>query len=143
MGSDYGHWRRMRRFLKWLRGWIVLTVAALTIGILLAFLAPGGVSFGASRPLVSAAIMAKVYKVHQCEETGNWHVNGPTYFGGLGWRVENGVQSLWLEFRAKSFPLSMADATPQQQAWAMAHFVGQTLHYWPHQGYPLSCGLGY
>jgi len=34
----------------------------------------------------------------------------------------------------------MADATPQQQAWAMAHFVGAVLHFWPDQ---VGCTGGY
>ena len=82
---------------------------------------------GASRPLVSAQIMAKTTRVHNCEEPV-WNVRGSIYAGGLGWRL-----ALWPEFKAPSFPRSMADATPEQQAWAMAHFVAKTLHYWPDQ----------
>ena len=90
----------------------------------------------ASTQLVSASIMAKVERVHLCEErSGGWHVNGPTYFGGLGW-----LAATWAQFRAPTFPVSMADATPQQQAWAMAHFVGSVLHFWPDQ---VGCTGGY
>lgn len=81
--------------------------------------------------------MAKTIRVHVCEERGHgWHVDGPTYFGGLGW-----LAATWTEFRAPSFPVSMADATPQQQAWAMAHFVGATMGgWWPDQS---GCTGGY
>ena len=88
--------------------------------------------------LVSRAIMAKTIKVMHCE-AGTWHSDGPKYFGGLGW-----LAATWAEFRAPTFPRNMADATPQQQAWAMAHLVGTLLHgWWPHQGYPAYCGPGY
>lgn len=84
--------------------------------------------------LVSPAIMARVEKVHRCESPTTWRSPGPTYFGGLGWKW-----ATWLTYRAPSFPTNMAQATPEQQAWAMAHFVAKTLHYWPDQNYPLSC----
>jgi hypothetical protein len=81
-----------------------------------------------SHHLVSWSIMQKAIRVNQCEEGGNWHVRGSIYAGGLGWTL-----SLWPRFKAKPFPASMADASPEQQAWAMAHFVGAVLHYWPDQ----------
>jgi hypothetical protein len=81
--------------------------------------------FVAHPPLVSDAIMQKASRVDVCEESGNWHVRGWTYSGGLGWM--NGLWSMW---KAKSFPASMADATPAQQAWAMAHFVNHTRLRW-------------
>jgi hypothetical protein len=72
-----------------------------------------------------------------CEQR-NWHADGPTYFGGLGW-----LWSTWQAYRAPWMPVNMADATPAEQAWAMVRMVGETLHYWPHQTYPASCGAGY
>lgn len=107
-------------------------VALATVSLLLSLPA------GASRPLVSSTIMAKVVKVAQCETHGKWNSRGPVYQGGLGW-----LHSTWLDYRAPSFPLDMSNATPQQQAWAMDRFVSQTLHYWPHQNYPMTCGGGY
>lgn len=79
------------------------------------------------RPLVSRLIMAMTMRVHVCEEGGHgWRVDGPTYFGGLGW-----LWSTWQAFRSPAFPANMADASPQQQAWAMAHFA--TAYGWPDQ----------
>lgn len=79
------------------------------------------------RPLVNRLIMAETERVHACEEGSyGWHVNGPTYFGGLGW-----LWATWQTFRRHDFPVSMADATPQQQAWAMARFAFQ--YGWPDQ----------
>jgi len=77
--------------------------------------------------LVSRAIMAKTTKVAVCEE-GGWHdAHGPEYFGSLGW-----LAATWDEFRAPSFPLRADLATPEQQAFAVAHFVGALLHgVWP------------
>lgn len=87
------------------------------------------------RPLVSAQLLAKASRVAQCEE-GGWHnVDGPTYFGALGW-----LWATWQAYRAPSFPVNMAYATPAQQTWAMAHFVGAALHYWPDQN---GCTGGY
>lgn len=82
--------------------------------------------------------MAKTEKVHFCEENvvNGWHVNGSEYQGGLGW-----LHQTWLEWRAPSFPLNAALATPEQQAWAMERFVGAVLHgRWPDQ---LQCTGGY
>jgi hypothetical protein len=96
-----------------------------------------------TRPLVSAYIMQKVERVHICEERGyGWHVDGPVYFGGLGWKVNKyGVQQLWLNFKPPRAPQSMADATPFQQAWAEAHFIGSVFHgWWPDQ---VGCTGGY
>ncbi len=87
--------------------------------------------------LVTPAQWAKVARVHRCEGDA-WHQSGPLYQGGLGWR-----HATWLAYRAPWMPLSAARATPQEQAWAMVRFVGETLHYWPDQGWPLWCGSGY
>lgn len=86
-------------------------------------------------PLVSAQLLAKASRVAQCEESG-WHnVDGPVYYGAIGF-----LWSTWQAFRAPSFPVNMYDATPAQQTWALAHFVGAVLHYWPDQA---GCTGGY
>lgn len=87
--------------------------------------------------LVSAVIMQRTARVQACEEGHwGWHVNGSKYQGGLGW-----LHATWLAYRSPHFPLNMADATPQQQAWAMAHFVAHVLHgWWPDQ---TGCTGGY
>ena len=86
-------------------------------------------------PLVSAQLLAKASRVAVCEE-GGWHsVDGPTYFGSIGF-----LWSTWQAFRAPSFPVNMYYATPAQQTWALAHFVGAVLHYWPDQN---GCTGGY
>ena len=69
------------------------------------------------KPVVSWAVWLKVLNVHRCEEPA-WNIRGPVYSGGLGWRND-----LWGRFRAPWMPSSMADATPLEQSWAMAHFV--------------------
>ena len=96
-------------------------------------------SAGASthRPIVSSAILSKASRVATCEEGGWSHsVNGPTYFGSLGW-----LWSTWQRWRAPSFPVNMFYASPQQQSWAMAHFVKHELGgWWPDQ---FGCTGGY
>jgi hypothetical protein len=79
--------------------------------------------------LVSPAIFAKVLRVHNCEEEGNWFVHGPSYFGGLGWQL-----ATWLQYRLPGFPPRPDLATPQEQARAMLHFVVVGEHgWWPDQ----------
>ena len=63
--------------------------------------------------------------VNICEESGNWHVDGPTYFGGLGW-----LWATWQDWRQPSDPLNMALASPEEQARAMARFVGHVMGGW-------------
>lgn len=94
-------------------------------------------SAGRVHHLISGSIMRKVERVHVCEEgQAGWHVDGPIYFGGLGW-----LAATWQRYRAPSFPVNMADATPEQQGWAMAHFVGSALNgWWPDQ---VGCTGGY
>ncbi len=87
--------------------------------------------------LVTPAQWAKVIRVHHCEGDP-WHLAGPTYQGGLGWRP-----ATWLSYRAPWMPTSASLATPQEQAWAMVRFVARTLHYWPDQSWPAVCGTGY
>lgn len=89
--------------------------------------------------LVSSAIWHKVMRVHICEEgngRGSWHINGSTYAGGLGWML-----ATWAQWRRHDFPLSAANATPQQQAWAMQRFVAHAMGgWWPDQPH---CTGGY
>ena len=85
-----------------------------------------------SKPLVSPTIMAMTVRVHNCEEPV-WNVDGPKYFGGLGW-----LDATWLTFRRHDFPRYMSRATPQQQAWAMARFAMR--YGWPDQR---GCSGGY
>ena len=73
--------------------------------------------------------MALTTNVNRCEESGDWHVAGPTYFGGIGW-----LWATWQQWRQPSDPLNMAQATPQEQARAMARFVGHAMGgWWPDQ----------
>ena len=112
----------------------LLIVTAL-LATALAVPAPAGASPSAYSPyLVSTQILGKATNVAICEE-GGWSAssdqNGPRYFGNLGW-----LWVTWQQFRAPNFPVSMHDATPRQQAWAMAHFVGSVFHgWWPDQGH--------
>ena len=75
--------------------------------------------------LVPHSIMVKVERVHICEERGHgWAVDGPTYFGGLGWTA-----ATWRSFRLPGYPLSASEATVQQQAWALVRFAAR--YGWP------------
>ncbi len=77
---------------------------------------------------VTHAAVVRWMKVHVCEERGHgWHVDGPTYFGGLGW-----VQATWDQFRRPDFPKSAAMATITQQIWAAQRFAG-FYHFVPDQ----------
>ena len=77
--------------------------------------------------LVPHSIMVKVMRVHVCEERGyGWHVDGPTYFGGLGWKA-----ATWDRYRLPGFPSSAALATVEQQARAMVNFAAA--NGWPDQ----------
>ena len=62
--------------------------------------------------------MAQARHVNLCEEGGNWHVDGPRYFGGLGW-----LNATWQEFRLAWMPRNMALATPSEQAVALGRFA--------------------
>lgn len=106
---------------------ILLTAVALFSISLTCFATPLSATTKVHRQLVSDEILIKTIYVHNCEERGfGWHVgHGKTnyqYYGGIGW-----LDATWLKYKAPSFPRSMSDATPQQQAWAMAHFVGAQL----------------
>lgn len=72
--------------------------------------------------------MAEASNVALCEEGGNWHYRGGDYAGGVGFRL-----ATWATFRYKTFPASMADATPQQQAWALSHMLAHYRMNWPDQ----------
>lgn len=79
-------------------------------------------SSAASTPL----LMQKASRVAVCEE-GGWHnAHGPKYFGALGW-----LDATWLEFRTHSDPRFMDQATPLEQAGAMARFA--RVYGWPDQ----------
>ena len=67
---------------------------------------------------VSRALMAQTRWVNNCEESGRWHIDGPSYFGGLGW-----LWATWQQFRLPWFPRNMADATPVEQAFALSRFA--------------------
>ena len=68
---------------------------------------------------VSPALMNQARHVNICEERGyGWHVDGPEYFGGLGW-----LWATWQEFKLPWFPRNMADATPIEQAFALSRFA--------------------
>ena len=82
----------------------------------------------ATHPLVTTTIMAKVLRVHNCEEP-SWFVNAGQYKGGLGW-----LDATWLTYRLPGFPRYAFQATIQQQARAMVHFVTVAEHgWWPDQ----------
>ena len=82
--------------------------------------------------LVSHRIMVMTLRVHNCEEPV-WNVNGPKYYGGLGW-----LDATWLAFKRKDFPRYMSEATPQEQAYAMEQFAKK--YGWPDQH---GCSGGY
>ena len=77
-----------------------------------------------SLPKVSPLELRLTYRVHHCEEP-TWHVNGPSYKGGLGWRL-----ATWNTFRLPWMPLTMDKATIMEQAVAMVRFVNY-YHFWP------------
>ncbi len=85
---------------------------------------------------VSPQIFQMATKVAICEE-GGWSASsnqhGPTYFGNLGW-----LDATWQMFKRPGFPARMDEATPTQQAIAMARFAGR--YYWPDQN---GCTGGY
>ena len=69
--------------------------------------------------IVSASVLQAWGRVAVCEE-GGWQnsVDGPTYFGSIGW-----LWSTWQMFRRPDFPVNMYYATAQQQSWAGQRFV--------------------
>lgn len=77
---------------------------------------------------ITRAALARWSRVHVCEE-GNrgWHVHGPVYFGGLGWR-----QWTWDQFRRADFPARADLATIAEQVWAAQQFAG-FYHFVPDQ----------
>lgn len=99
--------------------------------------APGvaGAKHRIDRYGVTPAMFAEVAQVNQCEEGGDWHVNGPEYFGGLGW-----LAATWDEFRKPSWPRNMADAPPLMQSNAMFRFIWHYGIAMPDQG---RCTGGY
>jgi hypothetical protein len=112
-----------------------MTHLKLTILILCTNLLIPGLASAASHPLVNRDVMTKTIRVHNCEEP-TWTVHGNKYRGGLGW-----LDATWLSYRSPHFPRYMDQATPMQQAWAMAHFVAIAEHgWWPDQ---VGCTGGY
>ena len=104
-----------------------LRIATLIFALLITA-APAAAAAHHTTRLVSPAIFAKVLRVHNCEEP-SWNVNGPTYAGGLGWRI-----ATWSAYRLAWMPSSAAKASPQEQARAMLHFVTVAEHgIWPDQ----------
>src|ERR1035437_6462723 len=107
-----------------------LRIATLIFALLITA-APAAAAAHHPPRLVSPAIFAKVLRVHNCEEP-SWNVNGPTYAGGLGWRI-----ATWYAYRLPWMPSSAALATPEVQAVAMVRFVRIAMHgWWPDQ---ISC----
>ena len=86
-------------------------------------------------------LMADVLIVHQCEEAGNWHVHGPTYWGGLGWST-----GLFAQVRSemgpayRGMPLRGDLASPYAQGREMLFFVRHEMHgRWPAEVYGYGC----
>ena len=68
---------------------------------------------------ITKSQMNHVMWIHHCEEGSNgWHINGPLYYGGLGW-----LSATWNMFRQPWMPLVMSNATVREQAWAMVQFA--------------------
>ena len=122
---------------------------ALAITVVLSMANGSALVAGAStRPLdlVSPLVMARTVNVARCEEGGDWQISGWKYAGGLGWEW-----ATWLAWKAPWMPASMADATPEEQAWAMVRFIdrGPRLKYhgmlMPHGWWPdqVGCTGGY
>jgi hypothetical protein len=85
--------------------------------------------------------LLKAEKVHFCEENvpNGWHVDGPVYFGGLGW-----LAATWDRYKLPGFPATAAQATPLEQARAMARFVAIVERgWWPDQLNGDQCTGGY
>jgi hypothetical protein len=78
--------------------------------------------------------------VDWCEEQGNWYVEGPTYYGGLGW-----LQATWNMFKTPSDPPYMSEATPVEQIEAGVAFAVRYYGYADGNPEPSlsSCGSGY
>jgi len=95
----------------------------------LMFVAPAAHHHHRPRYGITHAMFERVANVQLCEEGSNgWHVDGPKYFGGLGW-----LAATWTEFRNPHFPRSAARATPLQQAWSMYRFIAHYRISWPDQ----------
>jgi len=62
--------------------------------------------------------MAEWSRVNVCEESGNWHVYGSTYSGGLGFTHAN-----WSQFNTFGYPADASAATPAQQVWVAVQFA--------------------
>ena len=62
--------------------------------------------------------MARWEHVNQCEESGNWAVEGAVYSGGLGFSHAN-----WTQFNTYGYPSDAAEATPEQQVRVAVAFA--------------------
>ena len=70
---------------------------------------------------VTPVMMVQGRWVDHCEEDGQpdpWAIDGPKYFGGLGWR-----SATWATYRLSWMPFSMNLATPLEQTWALYQFA--------------------
>jgi hypothetical protein len=63
-------------------------------------------------------MMTEAARVARCEEGGNWHFEGTTFDGGIGWTLTN-----WEHFRKPTWPRYMHQAPPHMQANALFRFV--------------------
>jgi hypothetical protein len=82
--------------------------------------------------LVPNGIFQMATRVAVCEE-GGWSraddAHGSKYYGNLGW-----LDATWQRYKMPGFPPRADEATPQQQARAMLHFVTVAEHgWWPDQ----------
>jgi hypothetical protein len=68
--------------------------------------------------LHDAWMVAVASRVSVCEEGLDWSFSGPVYSGGLGF-----LWATWDQFKTRSDPANMANATPLQQARALFALV--------------------
>ncbi len=96
-------------------------LSALTLGLMgmTAHHAVQAIRFGVEPVRITHAALVRWTRVAICEE-GGWHnVDGPTYFGSLGW-----TWATWQQFRRADFPKNAYHATVAQQVWAAQRFAG-------------------
>lgn len=70
---------------------------------------------------VSPELRAEWDKVNNCEESGNWHVAGSEFSGGLGISNDN-----WRHYGGTRFSPTGAGATPDEQIIVAMNIVDQT-----------------
>ncbi len=89
-------------------------------------------------PIISSYQIAEWEHVNECEEGGNWAVDGAIYSGGLGFSHAN-----WDQFNTFGYPSDAAYATPEQQITVAVAFATYYYHnpdWAPDQG---GCTGGY